>query len=181
MTDLLEILLLVTSRLERRGIPYMVTGSLALSLYAQPRFTRDIDLVVELHAKDVDALLADLSDGFLCNEQTMRTAVEERRLFNVIHKESITKVDFVVRKDEPFREIEFQRRRRESIGGRDVWVVSPEDLVLSKLLWVDATGSALHHRDVDLLVSGDYPLDVAYLREWSRELGVAHLLPSRLS
>ena len=56
MTDLLEILLLVTSRLERRGIPYMVTGSLALSLYAQPRFTRDIDLVVELHAKDVDAL-----------------------------------------------------------------------------------------------------------------------------
>jgi hypothetical protein len=57
----LEVLTIVTGRLAAAGIPYMVTGAVAASYYAVPRMTRDIDLVVELSARDVDRVCGSTS------------------------------------------------------------------------------------------------------------------------
>ena len=100
--DQLSILKLVTGRLDETGIAYMITGSIASGHYGHPRMTRDIDIVVELTPADAPRLAAALGDEFGADPDRMRDAIARRRLFNVIHREAIVKVDFVVRKDTPY-------------------------------------------------------------------------------
>src|SRR5262245_29479336 len=99
MTDELRVLVDVSSRLDGAGIAYMVSGSMAMSFYAQPRMTRDIDVVVELHAGDVDRVLGLLASDFYVDADAVREAILRQSLFNVIHNELVIKVDFIVRKD----------------------------------------------------------------------------------
>jgi hypothetical protein len=87
-------------------------------------------------------------------------------MFNLMHLESGIKVDLIVRKDEPYRRIEFARRRPVRIGGIETFVVSREDLILSKLAWARGSGSELQRRDVIALA--DAPLDRDYLRPLGR-------------
>jgi hypothetical protein len=100
----------VSRRFEAAAIPYMLTGSLAMSFYTMPRMTRDIDLVAELEA------------------------VHDRSSFNLIEQSSITKIDIFPRKRDQFRETEFARRQRVTIGDFETWLVTAEDLVIAKLL-----------------------------------------------
>ena len=101
--DQLSILKLVTAGLDTAGIRYMITGSIAAGHYAQPRMTRDIDLVVELDAADAERLVALFGDQFECDLHTIRAAIARRSLFNLIHTDAIVKVDFIVRKSTPYR------------------------------------------------------------------------------
>jgi len=144
----LEFLKLISARLGGAKIPYMVTGSVALAVYAVPRMTRDIDLVVDVQADDVARLLPLFTVDCYIDERSVRDAVARRGMFNIIHNEWILKADFIVRKDEPYRRVELDRRRRVNLGDFEVWVVSPEDLLLSKLCWGQEAGSELQHRDV---------------------------------
>jgi hypothetical protein len=107
MLDELDILKLVAARLGEAGIPYMVSGSMAMNYYAQPRMTRDVDIVIELGAADVERVAALFIPDFLCEVEAVRDAVRRRGMFNIIHGESVVKVDFIVRKDVPFRVEEF--------------------------------------------------------------------------
>jgi hypothetical protein len=97
-------------------------------------------------------------------------------MFNIIHNEWVLKADFIIRKDEEYRNLEFGRRQRLRVGGRSVWVVSPEDLILSKLCWVKKSESELQRRDVEDIFAAIPDLDRSYLREWSEVLGVRSLL-----
>ena len=133
MTDQLSILKLVAERLDAAGIPYMITGSIAAGYYARPRMTRDIDLVVEVRPADAERLAGAFAPEFTCDVDAIRGAIARRSLFNLIHVEAVAKVDFIVRKDDPYQIEEFGRRRRVEIGGHLLWMVSPEDLILSKL------------------------------------------------
>ena len=96
-------------------------------------------------------------------------------MFNVIHNAWITKADFIVRKDEPYRRTEFNRRRKIDVDGVALWIVAPEDLILSKLCWSRAAPSERQETDVQglLAVAG---LDRAYLDRWATELGVGEAL-----
>ncbi len=78
MPDLLDVLRIVTSRLDLAGVPYMVSGSLALGYYAQPRMTRDIDVVVELDHKGIPKVIDAFAADFYCDEDTVRRAVATR-------------------------------------------------------------------------------------------------------
>ncbi|MFO7692297.1 MAG: hypothetical protein R6V57_04335 [Vicinamibacterales bacterium] len=176
MADLLDVLRIVTSRLELAGVPYMVSGSLALGYYAQPRMTRDIDVVVELDDEGVHRVVAAFASDFYCDEDAIRRAVATRRLVNLVHLESAYKVDLIVRKDSEYRQVEFQRRRRLSLGGVDIWLVAPEDLLLSKLLWARESGSELQLRDAANLVASVPDLDWPYSSRWASALGVAREL-----
>jgi hypothetical protein len=170
----IEVLHDVTRRLDSLALPYMLTGSLALGYYAQPRMTRDIDIVLALSDVDVSRLVAALSDEYYVPEALARSAVSRGAVFNVIHSKSIVKVDFIVRKDSPYRHHEFDRRREVEIGGAKVSIVSKEDLVLSKLDWARPSRSELQLRDVaSLLASG---CDLEYLHRWARDLEVDGLL-----
>ena len=176
MADLLDVLRIVTSRLELAGVPYMVSGSLALGYYAQPRMTRDIDVVVELEHEGIQRLVAAFAADFYCDEDAVRRAVATRRLVNLVHLESAYKVDLIVRKDSEYRQVEFQRRRRLFLGGVDIWLVAPEDLLLSKLVWAREGGSELQLRDAATLVASVPDLDWPYMSRWASTLGVAREL-----
>jgi predicted nucleotidyltransferase len=142
MLDQFTVLTLVTSRLEHAGIAYMVTGSVAVSLYAEPRMTRDVDLVVELQPADTSRIVEMFSAEFSCDADRIGDAIARQSMFNLIHTAAVVKVDFIVRKHSAYREEEFRRRRQVEINGVSIWVVSAEDLVVSKLDWARTSRSA---------------------------------------
>ncbi len=179
MDDFLRTLLMITKRLEDAGFDYMVTGSVALMFYGTPRMTRDVDIVVALEAADVDRFVVLFADAGYLSDEAVRDAVRRRSMFNLIFHETMIKVDFVVRKDSEFRRAELSRRQRLSVAGEtgEAWVVSVEDLVLSKLVWAKDSRSEQQQRDIENLVRGR-DLDRAWLDRWSGDLGVGDLYAS---
>lgn len=165
----------VARRLDDLGIGYMVSGSVALNVYAEPRMTRDIDFVVDMHREHVEPFVAAFEVDCYVDRETVREAVERRDMFNVIHEEWVLKADFVVVKDTEFRHGELRRARVVDIEGQHVAFVTPEDLLLSKLVW-GRGGSELQARDASKLVAHVEGLDWDYLDRWAGELGVAEAL-----
>ena len=174
MTKELDVLRLVTSRLEAAQVPYMLTGSLAMAFFTKPRMTRNVDVVVALTAKEVAALAAGFSKDFQIDIDVVRAAAKAEGFFNAVHLATGTKVNFIVRKSSEYRLAEFERRRRVSFAGVDCWIVSREDLILSKLVWARETGSELQNADIRALT--DKTVDWKYLRRWAVELRVADAL-----
>lgn len=176
MNEELDILRLVAERLEGAGIAYMLSGSMALAAYSQPRMTRDVDIVVELKPTDAPRIVDLFGGDFACDLEEIQEAIARERLFNLIHFEKVVKVDFIVRKSTPYRLEEFSRRKKLRVGETDIWVVSGEDLILSKLAWAKDSRSELQLRDVKGLTESLKDLDVPYLRRWASELGIESLL-----
>jgi predicted nucleotidyltransferase len=176
MTPTPELLALrdVCARLDNAGIAYMLTGSLAMSFYARPRMTRDIDLVVALEAAKVEELSGTLGADYHADVGAISAALRGDRPWNIIHVPSVVKIDLIPRKDTPYRRVEFERRRRVELAGVPLWIVSIEDLILSKLEWSRESRSEQQRRDVGLLLAT--PLDRAYLNEWAARLDLAGLL-----
>jgi hypothetical protein len=165
MDEQLEFLRLIAARLHAAEIPYMVTGSLALAVWAVPRMTRDIDVVVEVGPADAQRLVRLFADDCVVDEDAVREAIARRGMFNVIHAEWIVKADFIVRKDAAYRKVELDRRRWLEVAGTAIAFVSPED-----------SHSELQRRDVRQLVESVEDLDWGYLHTWAGELGVRDAL-----
>ena len=176
MTEELETLLDVAAQLEKAGVAYMLTGSMAMNYYAEPRMTRNIDIVVELKAGTAEKLATLLDTDYFVDAQSAREAAVSRRMFNAIHKERMIKVDFVVRKEGPFREEEFSRRRQVKMEGRNIWLASPEDLLLAKLHWAKDSRSEVQLRDARNILAAVPDMDEKYLERWAALLGVQNLL-----
>ena len=154
----------------------MLTGSAALEFYAQPRMTRDIDLVVKLELSDAENLCQIFSSDFYLEKSTVHQAIQQHSMFNAIHQAWMMKVDFIIQKDSEYRKIEFDRRQTFELEGSKISVASPEDLILSKLEWSKGTGSEVQKRDVQSLLSLTPSLDYNYLKKWSLALGVSKQL-----
>lgn len=135
MQSELDILRDVSSRLERCDIAYMLTGSMAMNYYAQPRMTRDIDLVVALALRDTDTVVRLFTPDYYVSRDAVSSSIAHESLFNLIHQESVIKVDCIVRKRSPYRRAEFDRRQRITIEDFSTWIMSKEDLIISKLDW----------------------------------------------
>lgn len=176
MDEQFEFLKEIAARLHAARIPYMLTGSVALSVYAKPRMTRDVDVVVELQLKDVDPIVKLFEKDCYVNRDAVQRAVGEQSMFSIIHQEWIIKADFIVRKEEPYRRAEFERRRERDVGGVSMSVVTPEDLLLSKLCWIKESGSEVQQCDVKELVRSVEDLDWRYVEKWADELGVREWL-----
>jgi len=174
--ELFDFLVLIAERLERAHIPYMLSGSVALSVYAQPRMTRDVDFVIEIEEAQVDRFVELFETDCYIDRESVLEAVRTPGMFNIIHEAWIVKADFVVRKDQPYRKTEFGRRRTVSVGGKAFSIVTAEDLLLSKLLWAQTSRSELQLSDVRNLILSEKTLDWAYIERWAQELGVVDLL-----
>jgi hypothetical protein len=170
----LDVLRDVTQRLESAGIAFMLTGSVAMNYYAQPRMTRDIDLVVALDEGQAETIVHLFEADYYVDNQAVSRAIAQRSIFNLIHNESIIKVDCIVLKSNAYRQEEFGRRERVSLGDFQTWIVSREDLILSKLYWAKESRSELQLGDVRNLLVPD--CDVVYLQSHAAELGVEELL-----
>ena len=176
MNEQLEFVKQIAKQLDAAGIRYMLTGSMAMAIYAVPRMTRDIDLVIECCLEDSPKITQLFKADCYVNEDSIRNAVIRRSMFNIIHNEWMVKADFIVRGDEEYRKLEFERRRRFDIEGTPIWVVAPEDLILSKLKWSKESDSALQQRDVQVLVEEITDLDWSYMESWAERLGMKVLL-----
>lgn len=168
----------VSLRLERAGIEFMLTGSMAMNYYAQPRMTRDIDLVVALDKADAPRVVQLFSPDYYVSGEAVERSIANESIFNLIHHETVIKVDCIVRKQTVYRQAEFNRRIRIRIEDFETWIVSKEDLILSKLFWARDSRSELQIRDVKNLIQTG--CDHAYIRSWTHELGV-HTLWEELS
>jgi len=175
MSEQVEFLKQIARRLDSAAIPYMVTGSMAMAIYAVPRMTRAIDLVVEYGPEDAERMAKLFEADCYVDAEVIRSAAIEQRAFNIIHQEWIIKADFILRKQEPYRKVEFERRRAIDFEGARIAVVAPEDLILSKLVWARQSESELQQRDVRQLVQSVQGLDWPYLERWAERLSVSEL------
>jgi hypothetical protein len=162
----------VVERLDRAGLPYMLTGSLALAYYAEPRMTRDIDLVVALKPEGAAGFTAAVTPDYYVPED-LDGAIAREGFFNLLHLDTVTKVDIIVRRNTPYRLNEFERRRQVTVAGVAIWIVSKEDLILSKLDWARDSKSGMQLQDIRNLTAGAY--DRPYVEEWVNQLGLEGL------
>lgn len=176
--DSSDLLRHVTEALERMGLRYFVTGSVATIFFGEPRFTNDIDVVVDLPVDRIVELCTAFSEeSFYLAEESVRRAVRDHSQFNIIHPASGLKVDVVIPAENPFNRSRFARKRRvRAAPDLDVAFASPEDVILKKIEFYREGGSDKHLRDIAgvLRISGPQ-LDLDYIEEWAGRLGLAEL------
>jgi hypothetical protein len=173
MKNEIDVLRDLASKFTQGGIDYMLTGALAMNYYAQPRMTRDIDVVVALKAPDVERLADLFTPGYYVMREAVARAVANESMFNLIHQEAVIKVDCIVRKSSDYRRLEFARRNLINVQDFTTWIVSKDDLIISKLYRARDSRSELQLRDVKNLLATGY--DARYIEEWTQKLGLGNL------
>lgn len=174
MMNELDIVGDLSLRLDVLHIPFMLTGSLAMSFYAEPRMTRDIDFVLDLKPADAPRLVAALEADYYIALDSVQSALRHNSQFNIIHQESVIKVDCIIRKPSEFAIAEFERRRPLVAGEVQTTIVSKEDLIMAKLAWSRRSRSETQMRDVRNLLASGY--DRQYVESWAVRLGLREVL-----
>ncbi|MCY7377386.1 MAG: hypothetical protein LH472_15610 [Pyrinomonadaceae bacterium] len=160
-------------RVEKLDLAYMLTGSMAMMAYSVYRFTADVDVVLELHSEDAKKIIEAFEPDYYVPHNAVSRAISSKRMFNIIHQETAFKIDCVIKKTSDFQETAFQNRRRTDFYGREIWIITKEDLIISKLWWAKDSRSEKQMTDVrNLIQSG---IEVDYVAEWTQKLGVFDL------
>jgi len=180
-----ELLARVAKILNDYEIPYAVTGGYAVSVWGRPRATFDIDIIIELHLSDIEivrAALKGISKISYIDEEAMKEAVQREGEFNFIYSESNLKVDFFVVGSDNFSKQKLTRRIALDINNEKIYFVSPEDLILSKLLWYKDSQSTRQLEDVESIfkIQKD-KIDFDYLRKWALAQKTDEILESLLN
>jgi hypothetical protein len=180
--DVLEITLLVTDALEQLGVPYVVGGSLASSFHGIPRATIDADVVAAIRPAHQTGLVKALRDRFYLDADAIRLAIEQRATFNLIHLETMFKVDVFIAGDDQVTRQELERGRPFVVTDapeRTLRIASAEDTIARKLHWYklgDGVSDRQWNDVVGVLKVAGASLDVPYLRRTAALLGVERLL-----
>jgi len=163
------------------SIPYMLSGSFSSSFYGQPRATKGADIIIAPEEEQLIAFVKSLGDDYYVSHDAVSEALKNNSMFNVIDIQNSWKADFIIRKNRPFSREEFQRRQKANIMDLDIWVVSPEDIILSKLEWAKNSESGQQFQDALGVATVQYDrLDRDYLYKWAKELQVESSLEELL-
>lgn len=178
----IQVTLKVVSAFERLGIPYLVGGSLASAIYGIVRATMDADLVADVKSDHVSPLVELLEGEFYIDPEMILDAIHHLSSFNLIHLETMFKVDVFILKQRPFDLNQMQRRVSRFLGntpGEQAYFSTAEDIVLAKLEWFRAGDETSTRQWRDILgvldEQGDR-LDIDYLKKWALKLGIGDLL-----
>jgi hypothetical protein len=162
--------------LEHLEIPYMVVGGFAAILYGEPRLTIDVDIVVDMKSEHVRPLVAAFPiPDYYVSEEGICDSLQRRYPFNVIQPATGAKVDLVPLPHDPFTRSAFQRRQRLEYdeAGHSATFITPEDIIVAKLVAYRETGSDKHLRDVrGVLVMQWEALDLETIRRSADVNGV---------
>lgn len=170
MKNEIDIVRDVSKKLDSASIQYMLTGSVAMNYYSLPRMTRDIDIVIQIGKEDISTIVNLFKADYYVEPDSIDIAIQSERLFNIIHDESFIKVDFIIRKSGNYRLEEFERRKKIEFGDFQTFIVSKEDLILSKLLWSKKSKSEMQKKDIQNLVKSE--VDLNYLEQKLNELNL---------
>ena len=182
----IEVTHVVTGIFERLGVPYLIGGSLASTLYGMVRTTQDSDVIAEMHLEHIEPFVSALEADFYVDQEMITESIQRNSSFNIIHRDTMFKVDVFIPRPRPFLKSQLARARRQTFTlGKEVSAkfASPEDTILSKLEWYRLGGEASDRQWRDILgvlktKTGD--LDLDYLRQWAKELKVSDLLERAL-
>jgi hypothetical protein len=181
--DIAGFLKLVIEALNAAGVEYLIGGAIAEWAWGEPRATQDLDLVVNIPIKSVNKLSRELEkrDMLIPAEIILDNILEERAdiPINAIHMYSGLKADlYPVREGDELRQGAFQRRQQVNYGppiGK-VYIHSPEDLILYKLMYFGLSQQSKHSRDIAaILKSKKGELDLDYIEGWVIRLGLSSL------
>jgi hypothetical protein len=183
----IAVTLLVIEVLEQLDVAYLVGGSLASTVHGELRTTLDSDLVAELHPEHIAPFVKALESAFYVDEGMIREAFDRRGSFNLIHLETMFKVDVFIPKPRAFDQEQIRRRVRQVVVAEPeiaIYVATAEDTIVAKLEWYRAGGygSERQWRDVIGVIKVQAErLDTTYLRRWAVTLGVTELLERALA
>ena len=175
-----ELLRYTVEKLETMNVTYAIVGSFAGGAYGEPRFTHDIDIVVGLQDSQIAALCSSFPDPEFCVSQAaVREAVARRGQFNVIHPTSGNKIAFMMSGTDLWSRNQLARRENVRIlSERSVYLASPEDVILGKMVYYRDGGSEKHLRDITgILRVRD--ADHEYITQFAEQLDVTKSLASR--
>ncbi len=182
----IEVTLKVTGVLEKLGVPYLIGGSLASTLYGMVRTTQDSDIITAMRSEHIQPFVASLQNEFFIDEEMIADAIQHNSSFNIIHRDSMFKVDVFIPRPRPFQQSQLARAQRQSFDLESeisANFASAEDIVLSKLEWYRLGGevSERQWRDIlGVLKTRAGELDLNYLRKWANELKITDLLERAL-
>lgn len=167
---ILELLQKVCNQLDEHEIKYMVSGSIALNIYTIPRLTRDIDIVIELSENRIEEFLLLFPNSYY-DKDTIKEAVKRKGIFNIIDHSTGFKIDFIIRKNTEYHDLEFQRRRRIKEFNTELWVVELNDLIIAKIIWIQQYQSERQIFDIqNLLLNPEKDMD--YIKNWCEKLNL---------
>lgn len=175
-----EFLADVIARLESLRLPYMVVGSVVSNAYGLPRFTHDIDIVLELSAAEVEAFCqAFAREDYYLSSAAVVAGVARRQQFNLIHAASGNKVDFMPARTDAWGREQLTRRRRVQLlvdpSGNvvEAYTASPEDVILGKLWYFSIGESDKHLTDIaHICQMASTVLDTDYIERWATDLSL---------
>jgi hypothetical protein len=173
--ELVSLLKIVKRRLDKANIEYMVSGGVAVSFWGLPRTTHDIDIVIEARVKDKNKIIGLFEKDFYIADESVEEAIKHRFTFNIIDNKTGTKIDFWLVKRDAFGKPEFKRKLKKKIFGEDIFIISPEDLVLCKLIGYKEMHS--HHRlDDAKSILATSKVDLKYIKNWAKRQGTENIL-----
>ena len=152
--DILRATELVVKTLEDLDIPYYIGGSIASSAYGFARATLDVDLIVDLKLNNVHSLVRLLQSSYYIDEEMVSDAVRLRSSFNLIHLETMLKIDIFVIKDSLYARDAFNRKKRDKLAeeqSTEYYIASPEDVIINKLEWFRMGGNVADRQWQDIL------------------------------
>ncbi len=173
-----ELLRFLVTALENLNLSYFITGSTVTIFYGEPRFTNDIDVVVDLPEKQVPAFCRQFPEAeFYLSEEAVRDAIERRSQFNIIHPRSGLKIDVMIPPASEFNTSRFARARRIHAGADwDALFATPEDAIIKKLEYYREGGSDKHLRDIAGVLKTSGPeIDLEYLEFWIQSLELSEV------
>ena len=177
----------VVKTFEELGVLYYVGGSVASSAYGIARATLDVDLVSNLQSHQVNLLVEKLKPAYFIDSKMILDAIKTGSSFNIIHLDSMMKIDFFILIDKPYPQKAFERKRIDTLDDEadsiKMYLCSPEDIILNKLEWYKAGNQVSERQWLDVLgvikVQGD-SLELEYMKRWAKELDVLDLLEKAL-
>ncbi len=179
-TDILIAVKPVVDAFESLNIPYCIGGSVASSAYGTARATMDVDMVADIKPRHVHALIEQLGQTYYIDEDMILEAISQQSSFNLLHLETMLKVDIFVLKNDAYHQTSFQRRRKDTLDEeQEFYFVSAEDIILIKLDWYrisEGVSDRQWHDVLGVLKVQHHLLDIGYLKNWAVKLRLADLL-----
>ena len=187
LTEPLHITQTVAQVFESLEIRYLIGGSLASSLHGIPRATHDVDLVAEVTNRHVSSLVKAFQPTFYVDAGMIREAIRYQRSFNLIHLETMFKIDVFILKPDAISQEEMSRRQPYQLSDdpeETLFLTSAEDIVIHKLVWYQLGGNVSERQWTDVLgvlQVRHHDLDNAYLERVAEQRGVLPLLQQAMN
>jgi len=168
-----EFLKNVVEKLQKAGIDYVICGSVAATFYGVTRSTLDTDIIIDPTREQLTKFIELLGNECYVSSEAAFDALQRGAMFNVIDIDNSCKADLIIKKQTPFNAEEFRRKRKENLLGKALYILSPEDSILSKLAWAKQSRSEMQYRDImAILEARAGQLDMKYLNKWAKVLNV---------